>query len=949
VMISSATGACARDRESGSGALSAAIGVASTQATARVELPERANEPTRVVDVASGQALRFTLVGALDGAGSLDSSGDAPITRFRGAGPEGSDLSLRASDAGVEDFIVFHRAPTREEIRYRVEIEGAAGLRLVGNTLELLDAGGVPVLRVAPPYVVGADGATHDARLSVVDCATDTDPRPPFGRAPIDPGSSTCTVAVSWRDVSYPALVDPVWASTRDTMAVARTSHTLTLLNPTDPKSLALVAGGVSVNGGAALASAEIYDPLSRRFTATGSMSTARSLHTATLLTTLVTPPNLVPAQPVLVAGGADSASSPLASLEVYDPASGLFIVDANTMAAAPRFGHTATLFADTKVLLAGGTIPPLNQPTNTAYVYTFNGFKPGSPPTGTNSTLTQLASTMSSSRTNHAATALPSGDVLLCGGYALAGGTLQGLASAELFHPMTQSFGAITPAGGGSATMSSPRGDHTATPLANGAVLIAGGQTKTVGGTFLAMVDLFFDGSQGMVVGFAPQPVPILMATARARHTATALPTGDVLVAGGFGVGGAALSSAERYASGSMTFAAVNAAAPMVARGGHAALLVNAGDAIDAGKSVLVTGGSASLAAGSAATKSAQILLEVDGDACSVDGECLSGFCVDGVCCDTACDGQCDACSVAAGSSGPDGTCSPLVAGTAIGVDCNAGVEVTAACDATGNVAIQVILCEPYTCSTSGTCALACDATTPCASGSTCDVAGKCVPSLLPDGAVCAVADACASGFCADEVCCDAACDGACQDCDLSGAHGQCGTAVGRLLSATCADASDPSAPSTLSIQTCAADGSSPTDTSECGRYRCDGSACKTTCTVATQTSDCLSGSICFEGACVPPVTTPPPDEGCSCNVARDSDAPSPVGFVLAALGFVALHRRRRPRALRAQRPLGEARATAHRSSVKSLGTITSRAVNESVAPSTRSAPNAQVGSDQC
>ncbi len=58
------------------------------------------------------------------------------------------------------------------------------------------------------------------------------------------------------------------------------------------PNGKVLVAGGYG-NGGA-LTSAELYDPASGSWTATGSLNTARDVHTATLL----------PNGKVLVAGG---------------------------------------------------------------------------------------------------------------------------------------------------------------------------------------------------------------------------------------------------------------------------------------------------------------------------------------------------------------------------------------------------------------------------------------------------------------------------------------------------------------------------------------------------------------------------------------------------------------------------------------------------------------------
>jgi len=133
-----------------------------------------------------------------------------------------------------------------------------------------------------------------------------------------------------------------------------------------------------------------------------------------------------------------------------------------------------------------------------------------------------QPAGEMGSERAAHTATVLANGKVLIAGGY---DGT-EVLATAELFDPATGTF---TPTG----AMNTPRFQHTATLLNNGKVLITGGTNNLawlsgageVGD--LATAELF-DPDTGT---FTPTGT---MSEVRIEHTATLLPNGKVLVAGG-------------------------------------------------------------------------------------------------------------------------------------------------------------------------------------------------------------------------------------------------------------------------------------------------------------------------------------------------------------------------------------------------------------------------------
>ena len=115
------------------------------------------------------------------------------------------------------------------------------------------------------------------------------------------------------------------------------------------PSATLLMNGRVLIAGGADDTgihnTADTFDPSTGSFTATGNMSTAHALQTATLL----------PGGSVLIAGSYVFGGGVRSNTEVYDPVAASFHSPVNMTAA--RIEHTATLLNDGRVLIAGGNI----------------------------------------------------------------------------------------------------------------------------------------------------------------------------------------------------------------------------------------------------------------------------------------------------------------------------------------------------------------------------------------------------------------------------------------------------------------------------------------------------------------------------------------------------------------------------------------------------------------
>jgi N-acetylneuraminic acid mutarotase len=250
-------------------------------------------------------------------------------------------------------------------------------------------------------------------------------------------------------------------------------------------------------------------------WTLTGGLGTSRYGHTATLL----------PDGRVLVAGGTGSGGGVLSSAELYDPATGSW--SATGSLNRGRYHHTATLLQNGKVLVAGGfaTAETRFDLTDTVELY--------DPATGAWS----VTGSHHTARYWHSATPLRNGKALVVGGL---NDFDEGVAlnSAELYDPTTGTWSST-----GSLKVS--RYLCTATPLSNGKVLVAGG----VDGDFGTLYTVFktaelYDPEAGTWSNTGG------LSSGRFAHTATLLQNGNVLAAGGGAFPGFATvnNSAEVY-----------------------------------------------------------------------------------------------------------------------------------------------------------------------------------------------------------------------------------------------------------------------------------------------------------------------------------------------------------------------------------------------------------------
>jgi MYXO-CTERM domain-containing protein len=557
----------------------------------------------------------------------------------------------------------------------------------------------------------------------------------PWGRPVVEPGASRCTVVVHAEALRGP-VVCQAGSTTTGSMTTARAWHTL----------VGLQTGRVLAASGQTLPScptcspqptktAELYDPGSGTWAATGSLQRARRFHTTAVLSS---------GKALAVGGESDTSGLSGSTAELYDPAAGTWSGGGSLISF--HFHHTETVLSSGNVLVAGGT-NDANTPVKSTDLYN----------PGTNSW--SSVGSLGTARQLHTATLLQTGQVLAVGGLNASGNALK---SVELFFEGS-GWTAVAP-------LTSARAGHAAGLGPDGRVVVGGGGDN---GSPIGSTEIF-DPSTSQWSGAG------LLAPPFSSAASTSLANGCLMVTGDNSTGASHVHAFDFRALAWDDLGDLN-----VARQDHAAASV-------AGTLVVVSGGFP-FGSGVAITSAETFSLTATGQTCTqpcecVSGQCVngvccagvrpngaacdntcqcqSGFCVDGFCCDKGCDGLCEACSASMKGSGHDGACGPVAAGTDPTNDCKddgaascgqdglcdghgkcarypngaicdplscdpkTGKVTQGDCNGVGQCIEKEHDCAPYVCTSNGECKTKCSSIDDCTEGNVCNDAGTCIPA---------------------------------------------------------------------------------------------------------------------------------------------------------------------------------------------------------------------------
>jgi len=303
-------------------------------------------------------------------------------------------------------------------------------------------------------------------------------------------------------------LYDPstgTWSST-GSLTLGRRDHEAVLL----PTGKVLLTGGYNPGGGTAIkVNSELFNPT------TGTWGAATSMNTKRQQFGLVWSPLVGKA---IAIGGDEGKSTMSETVESYDPY--LDTWTNKTSMATGRSGHTVTVLSDGKILVTGG-YSASNTVLSSVEVYD---------PVA--NTWTTKAS-MSTARHFHKATLMPDGKVLVTGGAGTSASSPSYLNSVEVYDPVANTWTS-------KASFTTARYRHISILMADGKILLAGGQTGS--GTYTNTAYVYDPvANTWTAVGN--------LTVARGYSSASLLPTtGRILVVGGWGGSSLFYGTTELY-----------------------------------------------------------------------------------------------------------------------------------------------------------------------------------------------------------------------------------------------------------------------------------------------------------------------------------------------------------------------------------------------------------------
>ena len=540
----------------------------------------------------------------------------------------------------------------------------------------------------------------------------------------------------------------------------------------------------------------------------------------------------LLPSNRVLLAGGKDSSNKvrgALLSAPIGSWSNGQGFWEATEDLPNPRTAHTATLL-DSSIVLIGGEAGV--QQVSSINVRSDQGVW---------SALTVAGGL--ATRSGHTATVLKSQQgkparVLVLGGYST---SQQSYLNSGFIFSLPNS---VTPI----SQMPDARQGHTATLLADGSVLVVGGEGGSSDLAFLGTAWRYYPDTDNWVSAGST--------TARKFHAAVRFGAGAMIAGGqsdeglpsdlgpivlrGLDDGTPSPNTVQRFDSQSNAWSS----APNLHRGRRDFQLFALDEA-----HLLAVGGNAGALLDTSEVFSAGALGQIRSD----PNSCVSGHVADGVCCNTECSDPCHWCN----DPTEPGVCKSVTGATPNQNGCQNHLQCSA-----------------------GNCPQQCQSSSQCEAGLYCR-GGACVETKSL-GSQCNADGECPDGNpCVHGVCCESSCSGACEACDRSGkcqplangelprvGHPSCAHADDQACAASCDGTTRDRCTFPGSDSSCGAvctneglfqpagecNGSGICVTAapavNCAPYTCDENGCLNACTAS---SGCSKGNNCHNGVCTP------------------------------------------------------------------------------------------------